>query len=95
MPNTKSAKKRMRQNEGRRMRNRAVKSSLRTQLRKIRAAVAGGQLEQAEQDCRALSRKLDRAGAHRIIHRNAASRTKSRLQKLLKNAKQAAASPTA
>jgi len=88
MPNTKSAQKRLRQNEDRRLRNRAVKSSIKTQLRKVHEAVEAGNIEQAEQEFRVAAQKLDRAGQKNVIHRNRASRTKSRLQKLIKSAKQ-------
>jgi len=88
MPTTKSAKKRLRQNEIRRMRNRAVKSAVKTQVRKVRDAVAAGDLPKAETEYREAARKLDRAGAHGEIHANKASRTKSRLQQLIKKAKQ-------
>jgi small subunit ribosomal protein S20 len=88
MPTTKSAKKRLRQNITRRSRNRTVKSSVKTQVRKVREAVAAGDIQQAETEFREAAKKLDRAGAHRVIHANKASRTKSRLQQLIKKAKQ-------
>jgi small subunit ribosomal protein S20 len=88
MPNTKSAKKRLRQSEARRLGNRAAKSAIKTQLRKVREAVASGNLGLAESEYRLAAEKLDKAGQRRIIHRNKASRTKSRLQRLMKAAKQ-------
>lgn len=88
MPNTKSAKKRLRQNDLRRARNRAVKSSLRTQLKKVRQAVQAGDLAAAESELRVATKRLDQAGARKIIHPNVAARTKSRLQHLIKKAKQ-------
>jgi small subunit ribosomal protein S20 len=87
MPTTKSAKKRLRQNIARRSRNRTVKSSVKTQVRKVREAVAAGDIQTAETEFREAAKKLDRAGAHRVIHANKASRTKSRLQQLIKKAK--------
>ena len=90
MPNTKSAKKRLRQNEARRARNRSARSGLRSQIRKVREAVAEGKIEEAEGRFRQTSKTLDRAGAHRLIHPNKAARTKSRLQRLIKSAKQQA-----
>ena len=63
---------------------------MRTQLRKVREAVAEGDLAKAEQEYQVAARSLDRAGADRIIHRNKAARTKSRLQRLIKTAKQSA-----
>lgn len=94
MPTTKSAKKRLRQNIARRLRNRAVKSSIRTEIRKLRDAVQSGDLAKAEQQYRLTAKKLDQAAARKVIHRNKAARTKSRLQRLMRAAKQAAPAPT-
>jgi small subunit ribosomal protein S20 len=90
MPNIKSAEKRLRQSLVRRARNRAAKSTIKTQIRKVREAVAAGDIPKAEQDFRLAAQKLDRAGSRNIIHPNKASRLKSRLQQLLKKAKKAA-----
>ncbi len=90
MPTTSSAKKRHRQSLERRAKNRAVKSAVKTQVRKVRAAVAAGDLAKAEAEFRLAAKKLDRAGVKRVIHPNAASRTKSRLAHLMKGAKAAA-----
>jgi len=84
MPNTASAKKRMRQDSVRRSRNRSAKSSIRTQLRKVREAIAAKDLETSQTEYRLLVRKLDKAAAHKVIHRNTAARTKSRLTSALK-----------
>jgi small subunit ribosomal protein S20 len=94
MPTTKSAKKRHRQSLERRTRNRATKSAVKTQIRKVRAAVAAGDVTTAEQELRLAAKKLDRAGVKRVIHPNAASRTKSRLAHLIKSAKDKAATGT-
>ncbi len=88
MPNTKSAKKRLRQTEVRRDRNKSVKSALRSQLRKVREAVQAGDVGKAESEMHDATRRLDRAGQKNVIHKNKAARTKSRLQKLIKKAKQ-------
>jgi small subunit ribosomal protein S20 len=87
MPTTSSAKKRHRQSLERRAKNRAVKSSIKTQVRKVRAAVAAGDLTKAGAEFRLAAKKLDRAGVKRVIHPNAAARTKSRLAHLMKGAK--------
>lgn len=84
MPNTASAKKRMRQDTVRRARNRASKSSLRTQLRKVRAAISAKNIEASEAEFRALTKKLDQAAAGNVIHANAAARTKSRISNAIK-----------
>jgi len=88
MPNTRSAKKRLRQSLERRERNRAVKSSLKTHSKSILAAVAAGQLDQAEQQFRVAAARFDRAGARNVLHRNTVARRKSRLQRVIKAAKQ-------
>jgi small subunit ribosomal protein S20 len=88
MPTTNSAKKRLRQNVARRTRNRSVKRAVRTQCRKVREAVQAGDVEQAETEFRLATKRLDRAGARNIIHRNAVARTKSRLSARIKAMKQ-------
>lgn len=93
MPNTKSAKKRLRQNVVRRTRNRTAKSALRTIIKKVRAALEAGDVAQAQENYGAAVKKLDQTAARRIIHRNAAARVKSRLSAALKAAKQKAAPP--
>jgi small subunit ribosomal protein S20 len=84
---TKSAKKRLRQSLENRAKNRAVKSAIKTQVRKVRAAVAAGDIATAEAEARVAATKLDRAGVKRVIHPNAAARTKSRLSHLIVAAK--------
>ncbi len=84
MPNTSSAKKRLRQNVVLRERNRAIKSVVRKRVRIVREAVAAGNIDEAESAFRIAAKHLDRAGARRIIHPNAVSRYKSRLQRLIK-----------
>ena len=89
MPNSKSAEKRLRQTEVRRQRNRSIKSAVRSQIRKVREAVQAGDIAKADEEFRAAAKKLDRAGARNIIHKNNAARTKSRLQRLIRSAKSA------
>lgn len=88
MPNSNSAKKRLRQDEVLRLRNRSTKSTMRNQIRKVRAAVDAGDAETAEKEFRVAAKKLDQAGSKNLIHQNTASRTKSRLQKAIKAIKQ-------
>ncbi len=88
MPNTKSAEKRLRQSLERRTRNRAVKSALRTQMRKVREAVQAGELERAQSEFRLACKKLDQAAAKGVIHPNSAARRKSRLSAAVKGAAQ-------
>lgn len=79
MANIKSQMKRIRTNEKRRLRNRSVKSELRTFVRKTREAVEGGNKEQAEELLRVTSRKLDKAVSKGVIHKNQAAQRKSKL----------------
>lgn len=91
MPNTKSAKKRLKQSLRRRDRNRSMKSSLKTLSKRVRSAAESGDLTKAGEELRAAQKRLDQAAAKGIIHRNAAARSKSRLSAALKAKKQAAA----
>jgi small subunit ribosomal protein S20 len=84
MPNTASAKKRLRQDTVRRVRNRSTKSSLRNQLRKVREAIAANEAEKADTEFRLLAKKLDKAASQNVIHANAAARTKSRVSAAIK-----------
>ena len=88
MPNTKSAEKRLRQNVVRRVRNRSIKRTVRTQCRKVREAVLAGDVERAESEFRVAAKRLDQAGAKSIIHPNSAARIKSRLSAKIKAIKQ-------
>lgn len=88
MPTSRSAKKRLRQQEHRRLRNRSIRSALRTYIKKVRTAVEENNVAAAETEFRVTAKKLDQAAAKGIIHANTAGRYKSRLQHLIKNAKQ-------
>lgn len=90
MPNTKSAKKRLRQSVERRTHNRAVKSAIRTAIRKVREAVTAGDFDTANEHFRFTVKKLDQAGAKRVLHPKTADRLKSRLSHHIKTAKQKA-----
>ncbi len=79
MANIKSQIKRNRTNEKRRIRNQAVKSELKTLIRKTREAVDAGDKEAAEEGLRVASRKLDVAVSKGVIHKNQAANRKSRL----------------
>jgi small subunit ribosomal protein S20 len=92
MPNSASAKKRLRQSQDRRLHNRAIKSALRTQIRKVRTAVQGGDVETSEKEFVLVTKKLDQAAAKKVIHANQASRLKSRLSAAIKKVKTAKAS---
>jgi len=83
MPHTRSAKKNVRKNEQRRLRNRAVKSVIKTQIKKFSQLVASGPADQVQAEFKVTIRKLDKAAAKRVIHPNLAARKKSQLAKLM------------
>lgn len=79
MANTKSAVKRIRTNENRRVRNRAVRSQLRSAVKEARAAQGAEQKTSIAEAIRA----LDKAVSKGVIHRNTAARKKSALARRL------------
>lgn len=87
MPNSPSAAKRLRQTKVRQARNKATKTAVKTQVKKVLTAVQAGDVEKAELEFRLAAKKLDQAGAKNVIHKNAAGRQKSRLQRAIKAAK--------
>ncbi len=87
MPNTESAKKRHRQSEVRRERNRAAKTRLKNALRKFRETVAASKLDDAKAMSVAVTKLLDQSAAKGFIHRNKASRLKSRMAHAIVSAK--------
>lgn len=78
MPNHKSAEKRMRQNEKRRINNRNSRGRLRTGIKKLRATLEGGDGELQTLLPQTVS-LIDKAVQKGVLHRNAAARYKSRL----------------
>jgi small subunit ribosomal protein S20 len=80
MPHTKSAKKRLRQNEKRRLHNRAIKKAIKKQTKSFLEVVKTGTVEQAREEYNKTAKKLDKAAAKRVIHPNLAARKKSQLQ---------------
>ncbi len=84
MPNTRSAAKRMRQEQKRRLHNRSIKSLVKTQINKARRAIATGEsIEEAREAVRVAVSALDKAAKKGVLHRNNAARRKSRLMKQL------------
>ena len=86
MPNSPNAVKALRQSEKRRLHNRQQRSSLRTVIKKARAAFTAGDADAAEAAFRLAMKRLDQAAAKNLIHKNTASRTKSRLAAAKKKA---------
>ncbi|HEU4426249.1 MAG TPA: 30S ribosomal protein S20 [Pilimelia sp.] len=83
MANIKSQIKRNRQNEKRRLRNKSVKSSLKTAVRKFNEATQTGDVDSATALMRDASRKLDQAVSKGVIHKNQAANRKSAIAKRL------------
>ncbi|MGH7176264.1 MAG: 30S ribosomal protein S20 [Tepidisphaeraceae bacterium] len=97
MAHSLSAKKRIRQSLKRRARNRARKSVLKDQIRVYLTIVAGGDATKAEAEFRKTASRLDQVAASGTIHKNTASRKRSRLARRLnamRNAKPVAKAPT-
>jgi small subunit ribosomal protein S20 len=80
MPHTKSAEKSLRQDEKRRLRNRAVKKAIKVQVKSYLAAIG---TDRAAAEFQAAVKKLDKAAAKRVIHPNAAARKKSQLARMM------------
>ena len=85
MANIKSQIKRNKQNEKRRLRNKSVKSSLKTAIRKFREAAEAGDTETATVLMREASRKLDKAASKGVIHKNQAANRKSSIARQLQS----------
>jgi small subunit ribosomal protein S20 len=83
MANHKSALKRIRQNETRRVANRIYRNRARTLVKEARGEIAGGDLAAALEATRSAVRDLDKAASKGIIHPRNAARRKSRLMKQL------------
>jgi len=79
MPNHKSAEKRVRQNEKRRVLNRGNRSKVRTYIRKMRAALDSGNSEEIQGVLPEAISVIDKSVQKGVMHKNAAARFKSRL----------------
>jgi small subunit ribosomal protein S20 len=79
--NIKSQIKRNKQNEQRRQRNKAVKSSLKTYVRSFREAAESGDVDSATQAMRLACRELDKAASKGVIHKKQAANRKSAISR--------------
>ncbi len=84
MANTDSARKRIRQNIVRTARNTARKSRMRTFIKKVEAAIAGGDREAANAALREAQPEMQRAAGKGVIHKNTVSRKLSRMSARIK-----------
>ena len=87
MAHSLSAKKRVRQNAKKRVINRARKSLVKTQIKHFEAALAGGDVEQAQKQYGLVVKKIDKIASTSTLHKNTAARTKSRLARRLNSLK--------
>ena len=79
MANSRSARKRIRSSERKRVRNRLVRSAVRTRISRVRRSLVSGQLTSIDEELRAAVKALDKAAEKGILHRNNAARRKSRI----------------
>lgn len=77
MPNIKSAKKRVLVNRSKQVENKAMKSALKTQLKKFDAVVAEGSHSEADSAYKAAVKAVDKAAAQGLLHKNNAAHKKS------------------
>ena len=85
MAHSRTAKKAVRQNERRRIRNKAATSTMRTQIKKVHEAVAAGDKTAAAAELARAQKLVDKAAKSNRIHKNKAARLKSQLAKLASN----------
>jgi small subunit ribosomal protein S20 len=85
MANTASARKRIRQTERRTERNQARKARMRTFIKKVETAIAGGDQKVAVEALRSAQPELQRAAGKGVIHANTVARKLSRLSKRIKS----------
>jgi small subunit ribosomal protein S20 len=84
MANSAQARKRARQAVATNARNSSLRSTLRTAVKKVKKAIAAGDKAAAAQQMQASQAVIDRIADKRIMHKNTASRTKSRLAQAIK-----------
>ena len=81
MPQNLSVKKRIRQNKVTNLRNRSLRTNLRSATKKVDTAIMNNKFEQAQSDLKDATPIIDRAVSKGIIHKNNAARKKSRLMR--------------
>ena len=83
MPNIKSAKKRVKVIEAKTLQNKIARTQLRTSMKKFEAAVTAGDKAAASAAYTAAVKKLDKAAARGLVHKNAAAHKKSQYAKMM------------
>jgi len=84
MANTAQARKRARQSEKMRQHNASLKSQLSSAIRKVRKAVAAGDKATATRELQAQQSVIDRIADKKIVHKNTAARSKTRLAQAIR-----------
>jgi small subunit ribosomal protein S20 len=87
MANTRSAAKRARQTDRRTLRNKSVLTGIRSQQKKLAAAIALGDQAKVQEELCLLSSRLDKASKRKVVHKNLAGRRKSRAARAVNSAK--------
>ncbi len=95
MANKLSSRKRVRQNERRRVRNRAIRSGMRTAIRNVRTLVQHQEIEPLDEALRTAQSRLGKAAKRKVIKKNNLARKQSRLMKAANKARMAAQAPAA
>jgi len=80
-----SARKRIRQNEKRRIRNKSIKTEVRTYIKKLQESISLKNKEEAQNALNIVIKAIDKAVSKNIYHKNNGARKKSRLNKLVKS----------
>ncbi len=93
MANIKSQKKRVKTNAKAQGRNKAVRSSLKTAMKRVHTAVAEGDKTAATEQLRAAGRALDKAVSKGVVHKNQAANRKSGIARLVKDMETAKPAP--
>jgi small subunit ribosomal protein S20 len=83
MPHTRSAKKNLRKGLKRRLHNRSVKRDIKDQIKKMLDLAKTGDATALQNEYKIAAKKLDKAAAKRVVHRNLAARKKSQLARLV------------
>lgn len=83
MAHSLSAKKRIRQDEKKNVINRARKSQVKTQIKRLEESIDAGETQKAEQQYKLVAQKLDKTASTSTMHKKTAARKKSRLAKKL------------
>lgn len=89
MPNSNQAKKRLRQDQKRRLLNKAAMSRMKSQVKKTTTVLESGDVAAAKESLRLAMKRIDKAAKKHVIHKNTAARKKSLLARRLRDLEKA------